>query len=77
VPAALVDGLCSTDAGGRRLLEHVVDDMRLSARGYARLLRVARTIADLDGCEQVEEPHVAEAVQYSRPWTDDVQEHRR
>jgi magnesium chelatase family protein len=77
VAAQHVEALCSPDRGGRLLLEHVMDDMSLSARGYARLLRVARTIADLDGCERVEEPHVAEAVQYSRPWTDDVQEQWR
>jgi len=51
----------------RRLLEKVVDAMGLSARGYVRLLGVARTIADLDGSERVAEPHIAEAVQYTRP----------
>jgi magnesium chelatase family protein len=67
IPAACVERLCEPDAGGRRLVERVVDGMGLSARGYSRLLRVARTIADLDGTREVEEPHVAEAVQYARP----------
>ena len=40
--------------------------MRLSARGYVRMLRVARTIADLSGAEQVGRVHVAEALSYRR-----------
>ncbi len=46
------------------LLQHAVDGLGLSARAYHRILRVARTIADLDGSERVREPHVLEAVQY-------------
>lgn len=67
IPAASVERLCALDPGARRLVERVVDELGLSARGYSRLLRVARTIADLDGTGDIEEPHLAEAVQYARP----------
>jgi magnesium chelatase family protein len=69
IPSARVESLCALDAAGRRLVERVVDELGLTARGYSRLLRVARTIADLDGTQEVEEQHVAEAVQYARPQT--------
>jgi len=46
------------------LLRHWVDALALSGRAHARILKVARTIADLEGAHRVERPHVAEAVQY-------------
>lgn len=52
------------DADGAALLDRVAQKFGLSARGYHRVLRVARTIADLAGAEKVEKPHVAEAVGY-------------
>ena len=52
------------DAEGRALLTRVAERIGLTARGYHRVLRVARTIADLDGSETVRAPHVAEAVSY-------------
>ena len=55
---------CVPDAGGKRLLEHALDQLGLSARAYGRILRVARTIADLDNSEKVMAPHIAEAVNY-------------
>ena len=51
-------------AEGKALLSRVAERMGLSARGYHRVLRVARTIADLDESEGVRRPHVAEAVSY-------------
>jgi magnesium chelatase family protein len=55
---------CRLDAGGRQLLEMAVARLGLSARGYDRVLKVARTIADLAGAEAIGAAHVAEAVQY-------------
>jgi magnesium chelatase family protein len=46
------------------LLRDAADAMRLTARGYHRVLKVARTIADLDGAETVGRPHLAEALAY-------------
>jgi magnesium chelatase family protein len=55
---------CNVDAEASRLLEHAVDRYVLSARGYHRVLKVARTIADLADSGAVEAQHVAEALQY-------------
>jgi magnesium chelatase family protein len=60
----LLDEVATPDAEGRALLTRVAERFALSARGYHRVLRVARTIADLDGSETVRKPHVAEAVSY-------------
>jgi magnesium chelatase family protein len=54
----------SLDDGARQLVARAMTRMALSARGYDRLLRVARTIADLDGTEDVSTEHVAEALQF-------------
>ncbi|WP_435163869.1 YifB family Mg chelatase-like AAA ATPase [Falsirhodobacter sp. 1013] len=61
---ALLDAIATPDDGGRALLGRVAERFGLSARGYHRILRVARTIADLDGSPDVRQPHVAEAVGY-------------
>lgn len=52
------------DESGRKMLKNAMDKLKLSARAYDRILKVARTIADLDGCERVESKHIAEAIQY-------------
>lgn len=54
------------DEPGRKLLMQAAEAMRLSARGYTRILRVARTIADLDSAAEVQRVHVAEALSYRR-----------
>lgn len=64
---AALDEYAAPDAEGRELLTKVADRFGLSARGYHRVLRVARTIADLDTSENVRKPHVAEAVSYRVP----------
>jgi len=53
-------------ARDRGLLERALDKLGLSARAYHRILRVARTIADLDGSETIATPHLMEAIQYRR-----------
>jgi len=55
---------CRPDAQGRQLLRRAVEQLGLSARGYDRVLKVARTIADLAGAHEVRSDHVAEALQY-------------
>jgi len=55
---------CEPDAAGHRLLELVTERLGFSARAYTRILKVARTIADLEGVENVREQHLAEAIQY-------------
>jgi len=60
---ALTD-VATPDAEGRAFLVKVADRFGLSARGYHRVLRVARTIADLDGSDTVRQPHLAEAVSF-------------
>lgn len=62
----LLTSHATPDEPGRKLLAQAAEAMRLSARGYTRVLRVARTIADLAGAEGVGRIHVAEALSYRR-----------
>ncbi|WP_255988001.1 YifB family Mg chelatase-like AAA ATPase [Chitinolyticbacter albus] len=64
--AGLIDAHCAPDEGGLALLSTALTRLGLSARAYHRVLKVARTIADLAGAGQVGAPHVAEAIQYRR-----------
>ncbi len=61
-----VDRYCTPDVRGTQLLRQAITRLGLSARAYHRILRVARTIADLDGAEKVLSGQVAEAIQYRR-----------
>ncbi len=64
IPARLIRKLCALDEAGERTLELAVRRMGLSARAHDRILKVGRTIADLDRSEGVTAKHLAEAVQY-------------
>jgi magnesium chelatase family protein len=63
IPHAQLRTLCALDESGERTLEMAVRRMNLSARAHDRMLKVARTVADLDGSETVSAKHLAEAVQ--------------
>ncbi len=62
----LLEEVAAPDAPGRKLLAEAAEALRLTARGYHRVLRVARTLADLDGAEGVRRIHIAEALSYRR-----------
>ncbi|NIA71746.1 YifB family Mg chelatase-like AAA ATPase [Pelagibius litoralis] len=62
----LLKEVAAPDAEGRKLLTQATEAMKLSARGYHRVLRVARTLADLEGAEAVRRPQIAEALTYRR-----------
>jgi magnesium chelatase family protein len=64
MPTRSIKKYCAIGDSARELLEKAVEKFGLSPRAYHRILKVSRTIADLDGKEHVEEPHVAEAIQY-------------
>ncbi|HEX4808217.1 MAG TPA: hypothetical protein VH325_04770 [Bryobacteraceae bacterium] len=63
IPPSQLRALCALDEAGERTLELAVRRMNLSARAHDRMLRVARTIADLDHADSVAAKHLAEAVQ--------------
>jgi magnesium chelatase family protein len=56
--------ICKIDDAGNQLLKVAMEKLGLSARAYDRILKVARTIADLDNAEKIETSHLAEAIQY-------------
>ena len=64
--ASLIEEAALPDAAGGRLLQDAAETMQLSARGYHRVLKVARTLADLDDAETVLRLHIAEALSYRR-----------
>ena len=63
-PATLIEEVASPDAEGTALIRTAAESLRLSARGFHRTLRVARTLADLDGEPRVRRMHLAEALSY-------------
>ena len=72
-PASVLEEIAKPDAQGAKLLRDAAETMRLSARGYHRVLRVARTLADLDGADRIGRLHLAEALSY-RALAEDVRQ---
>jgi len=70
-PASLLETIAQPDAAGQKLLRDAAETMHLTARGYHRVLRVARTLADLDGAGKIGRLHLAEALSY-RALADDL-----
>ena len=61
---ALLDEIATPDEAGKAFLLKAAERFKLTARGYHRILRLARTIADLEGDAHVGQPHIAEALGY-------------
>ncbi|HIA36493.1 MAG TPA: ATP-binding protein [Flavobacteriales bacterium] len=64
VSTRILRDMCKIDAHGQTLLRTAMDRLGLSARAYDRILKVSRTIADLDGSDHIKNEHLAEAIQY-------------
>jgi magnesium chelatase family protein len=62
--SGLLKSMCHIDATGQKLLRTAMDKLKLSARAYDRILRVARTIADLDHSQEILPNHLAEAIHF-------------
>lgn len=61
---SMIEKYCRLDSEGKQLIKSAFEKLGLSARAYNRILKVARTIADIEGSERIKTPHIAEAVQY-------------
>ena len=55
---------CILQEEGKKILKDIFDKLHLSARSYDRIIKVSRTIADLEGAEQIEPEHIIEAISY-------------
>ena len=64
MPAKVITGHCGLDGEGKALLRSACARLGLSARSYSKILKIARTIADLDATERIKPRHLAEAIQY-------------
>lgn len=60
----LIEKYCQVDEEGKRLLKSAFENLNLSARAYNKVLKISRTIADLDKSENIKSSHIAEAIQY-------------
>ncbi|MEN0041801.1 MAG: ATP-binding protein, partial [Pseudomonadota bacterium] len=63
-PNTVIETVAKPDAAGQQLLRDAAEAMKFSARGYHRILKTARTLADLEGCDTVGRIHLAEAISY-------------
>ena len=59
-----IDSFCALDSAGSALLRTAMERMQLSARAFDKILKIGRTIADLEGLENIKDTHLAEAIQY-------------
>jgi len=64
MPSNMVRDICAIDSAGRALLKRAMENLKLSARAYDRILKVARTIADLEQSEKLLPEHLAEAIHF-------------
>jgi magnesium chelatase family protein len=64
----LIEKHCQLDEKSQKLLENAIDKFKLSARGYMRILKLSRTIADLDNSQNIQLKHIAESLQYRGRW---------
>jgi magnesium chelatase family protein len=64
IPDTFIDKYCIVEQAARKFLIRSIDQLQLSARSYTRILKVARTIADLKASKIIELPHVAEAIHF-------------
>jgi len=64
MPPKLIRHICTIDEAGEKLLRQAISQLGLSARAYDRILKVSRTIADLEGVPEIQAQHVGEAIQY-------------
>jgi magnesium chelatase family protein len=66
IPAGLVDELCPIDGTGKKALLDAAERLGISSRAFHAVLRIARTIADLEGSADIREPHLLEAVEHRK-----------
>jgi magnesium chelatase family protein len=64
MPGNMVREVCQLSTAGVTLLKNAMNKLQLSARAYDRILKVSRTIADLEGCEEIKIEHLAEAIHF-------------
>jgi magnesium chelatase family protein len=66
----LVEKYCPMNEACKKLMSQAIDKFKLSGRGYIRVLKLSRTIADLDDSQNIEVKHIAEALQYRGRWAE-------
>lgn len=64
IPPKYMEKFCPMSDGAKKVMKRAFESMNLSARAYDKILKTARTIADMDGCDKIEDMHILEAVGY-------------